>query len=79
MILPPTPAIAALPAIACPTLTLVGALDLPDFHTVAWIIKDRVPNSRYCRLDAVGHLSNMEDPAAFNTAVRDFLNTRTGD
>jgi len=33
----------------------------------------RMPNGRYICLPAAGHLANLEQPAAFNAAVLDFV------
>ena len=32
-----------------------------------------LPGSRYVELAAAGHISNLDDPAGFNRALRDFL------
>lgn len=60
-------------AIVAPTLVLVGEQDLPDFHAIAQLILDGVPDAKRLVLPGVGHLSNMEDPVRFNQAVLDFL------
>ena len=63
----------ALPRFALPTLVLVGELDAVDFHEVADGVVVRVPGARKEVLTGVGHMPNMEDPAAFNRALLDFL------
>jgi 3-oxoadipate enol-lactonase len=32
-----------------------------------------LPGSRYVELAGAGHISNLDDPAGFNRAVREFL------
>ena len=36
-------------------------------------IADAIPGARLAIIPAAGHLSNIEQPAAFNAAVLDFL------
>jgi 3-oxoadipate enol-lactonase len=54
-----------------PTLLIVGTKDA----TLAGIrqIKEAVPGSALVELEGAGHISNVEQPAAFTGAVRDFL------
>lgn len=61
--------------ISVPTLALVGARDVPDFHVIADTLAHTIPNAHKVLLSGVGHMCNMEDPAGFNTAVLDFLRT----
>lgn len=63
----------ALARFALPVLALVGELDAVDFHEVAEGVAARVPGARKQVLPGVGHMSNMEGPAAFNRALLDFL------
>jgi 3-oxoadipate enol-lactonase len=60
-----------LPGISRPTLLIVGTKDA----TLAGIkqIKDAVPGASLVELDGAGHLSNLEQPAAFTRAIRDFI------
>ncbi|MEA2905534.1 MAG: 3-oxoadipate enol-lactonase [Alphaproteobacteria bacterium] len=60
-----------LPGIQRPVLCIVGTKDA----TVAGIeqIHASVPGSGLVRLEGAGHLSNLEQPAAFTRAVGDFL------
>lgn len=67
------PAIQRLGEITAPTLVIVGERDLPDFHAIADILGQRIPNTRRTVLPVVGHMSNMEDPDGFNEAVLSFL------
>jgi len=60
-----------LPGINRPTLLIVGTKDA----TLAGIkqIKEAVPGAALVELDGAGHLSNLEQPAAFTRAIRDFI------
>jgi len=60
-----------LPNISRPTLLIVGTKDA----TLAGIkqIKEAVPGAALVELDGAGHLSNLEQPAAFTRAIRDFI------
>jgi pimeloyl-ACP methyl ester carboxylesterase len=40
---------------------------------MATILEQHVPNMRKVILSGVGHMSNMEAPAAFNRVVESFL------
>lgn len=59
--------------ISAPTLVIVGERDMPDFHAIADLVHQRVPQSSKVVMPGVGHMSNMEDPARFNRLVLDFL------
>lgn len=72
-IVPSRPAIECLGEIACPSLILVGERDTPDFHTIAARLARDIPNARLVRIPNAGHMSNMESPAGFNSAVLQFL------
>jgi 3-oxoadipate enol-lactonase len=60
-----------LAGISRPTLLIVGTKDA----TLAGIkqIKEAVPGASLVELDGAGHLSNLEQPAAFTRAIRDFI------
>jgi pimeloyl-ACP methyl ester carboxylesterase len=51
---------------------VIGVRDLPDFHEMADHLYERLANTRCVRLDT-GHVSNLQDPDAFSTALQDFL------
>lgn len=55
-----------------PTLVIVGADDT-DFLASADYMHRRIPNSRKVVIDDAGHAANMDQPDAFNAAVREFL------
>ncbi|MDP3063642.1 MAG: alpha/beta fold hydrolase [Chloroflexota bacterium] len=59
--------------VQAPTLVLVGELDLPDFRLVADILAANIPGARQQVIADAGHLPPLEQPAAFNAALLDFL------
>jgi pimeloyl-ACP methyl ester carboxylesterase len=63
----------ALGAIAVPTLVLVGSDDALTPPSLAEKLVTRIPRARLVTLAGAGHLSNLEQPNAFNTALRQFL------
>lgn len=60
-------------AIAVPTLVVVGNEDVLTPPAVAESLAGRVRGARLARIEAAGHLSNLEQPVAFNTALGTFL------
>jgi pimeloyl-ACP methyl ester carboxylesterase len=62
-----------LSTITVPTLLLYGEADQRSPMHVAEDLHARIPGSALVVLPGVGHDSNLEAPAAFNTAVRRFL------
>lgn len=67
------PVAARLADITAPTLALVGALDLPDFHRMAQAIAQQTPDARLTVLPGVGHMPGLEAAATFNEQVLTFL------
>ena len=59
-------------ALRVPTLLIVGEHDEPCLE-VHRFMADTIPGARHVLLRGVGHLTNLEAPAAFNAAVRRFL------
>ena len=59
--------------IRVPTLSVTGERDLPDYHRAGEAIEKAVAGARRVVLPAVGHMSNMEAPSAFNDLVLDCL------
>jgi pimeloyl-ACP methyl ester carboxylesterase len=55
------------------SLAIVGERDLPDFHVIADLLVEKIPNCRKVVLPGAGHLSNMEAPEQFNQLVLNFL------
>ena len=64
--------ITSLNSITVPTVVIVGAEDT-DFLAGADYMHRRVANSRKVVIDNAGHAANMDQPAAFNAAVRELL------
>jgi 3-oxoadipate enol-lactonase len=56
-----------------PTLCLAAELDKNAAPAVMEKMAARIPGAHYVCLPGVGHLGNMEQPNAFNTAVLKFL------
>ena len=59
--------------VTAPALVIAGENDIPDFHLVADIIAEGLPNARKLVLPDCGHLPPMEQPDAFNEALIGFL------
>ncbi len=62
-----------LPSITCPTLILVGEEDALTPVPQSENLHRNIQNSEMVVIPAAGHLSNMENPKAFNAAVKQFL------
>jgi pimeloyl-ACP methyl ester carboxylesterase len=62
-----------LSAITARTLVVSGKLDVDYFGEIAEVLTARIPGARHEILDWAGHLPNLEDPAAFNPVLLDFL------
>jgi 3-oxoadipate enol-lactonase len=63
----------ALKDIAVPTLLLSGSRDNNAPAPMMAKMASYVRFAKYVELDGVGHLANLERPAAFNAALDDFL------
>lgn len=68
------PAVQRLGEIQAPALVIAGALDHPELLRAAEFIGQGIPNAKKVILPDSGHMASMEQPAAFNAAVLDFLN-----
>jgi pimeloyl-ACP methyl ester carboxylesterase len=64
---------AGLKSIAVPTLVLVGEFDLVTPPLSAANLSAQIRGSTLVHVPGAGHLSNVENPDAFNAAVRAFL------
>jgi pimeloyl-ACP methyl ester carboxylesterase len=62
-----------LPLVRVPTLLLYGDADVRSPPAVAEALHERIATSHLVVLPGVGHVSNLEAPAAFDRSVRDFL------
>lgn len=65
--------LANLPRIAVPAFCLAGEHDRNAPPSVLRKMGERIPAARYDCIPGVGHLANMEAPAAFNVMVLEFL------
>jgi 3-oxoadipate enol-lactonase len=61
------------PNIRIPTLVIAGGEDRTMPVTVVGAMARQIPGARLEVIPGVGHLANLEDPAAFNRALADFL------
>ena len=62
-------------AIAAPTLVLAGGEDVVTPPAGGRALAATMIRARYREIPGAGHLSYVERPAAFNAAVREFLDT----
>jgi pimeloyl-ACP methyl ester carboxylesterase len=62
-----------LPSVKAPALIIVGSEDALTPPADAAAMHAALPNSRLVALPGAGHLANLESPAEFNQAVREFL------
>ena len=61
-----------LPRIAVPTLLIWGQADARSPLTVARQFEDAIPGAELVVIPDAGHISNLEQPGAFNDALRAF-------
>jgi 3-oxoadipate enol-lactonase len=59
--------------IAAPTLVIVGERDAVTPPELSAELAERIANARLVTIAGAGHLCNLERPAEFNRAVREFL------
>ena len=64
-----------LPTIAVPTLLIWGELDLRSPLSVGQEFEQAIPKAHLVVIPNAGHMSNLERPAPFNHAVREFCRT----
>ncbi len=67
-----------LPDIVVPALILVGEEDTLTPPADARQMAAHIPDSRMLLIPQAGHLANLENPKAFNTALRGFLRELEG-
>lgn len=60
-------------AIGCPTLVLCGELDTVTPPALSEELRALIPDSGLALIPDAGHLSNAENPNAFNRVVEEFL------
>jgi pimeloyl-ACP methyl ester carboxylesterase len=68
-----------LPHIAVPTLLIWGELDARSPLGVARQFEQAIPDAQVVVIPGAGHVSNLERPDRFNTAVRDFCRAHSPD
>lgn len=62
-----------LPNIDIPTLLLVGSEDRNAPPIMMAKTSTFIPNSKFVEMDGLGHIAHIEDPAVFNAALEEFL------
>ena len=60
-------------AISCPVQIVVGEQDVGTPVAMSRAIHDAIPGSELVVIPSASHLSNLEQPAAFNRAIAGFL------
>jgi 3-oxoadipate enol-lactonase len=63
----------ALPHIAVPTLLIAGGTDTTAPAVVMERMAAKIPGARFVTIPCAGHLANLEQPAAFNRVLEEFL------
>jgi len=61
--------------IACPTLVITGELDGPTPPADGKLMAEKIPGARLEIIPRAGHLSNLEQPEAFNRVLLGFLHS----
>lgn len=61
-------------SVKAPTLILVGELDFKDYHKIAEIYHQELPNSMKRIVPNAGHFMNLENPSLFNDFISNFIN-----
>ncbi|MGC4114072.1 MAG: alpha/beta fold hydrolase [Myxococcales bacterium] len=59
--------------LACPTLVVVGDHDTVTTPADAQSMANGIPGAKLAQVPGAGHLSNLENPKAFDAALREFL------
>jgi len=67
------PAIGRLQEVRAPTLIIVGDEDQPDIPAIGDLLESGIAGARKIVMRGAAHLPSMEQPAAFNRIVRDFV------
>jgi 3-oxoadipate enol-lactonase len=61
--------------IDCPTLIVVGSEDSLTPPSEAEALRNGIPHSRLKVIDGAGHMSNLEQPEQFNSALVEFIDS----
>jgi 3-oxoadipate enol-lactonase len=64
---------AELPSIRVPTLVIVGSADGVTPPSESRAMATAIPGAKLVEIPGAGHLSNLEQPAAFNSALAEFV------
>lgn len=67
------PAIKRLKEISIPTQIIVGALDVPDIHTICDLLASSISGAEKVEIQDAGHLASMEKPEKFGERAQQFL------
>jgi 3-oxoadipate enol-lactonase len=67
------PAVHRLAEIRAPTLVIIGDRDVPAIYTVVHLLETTIANTKKVVIHGAAHLSNMEKPTEFNSAVLEFV------
>lgn len=70
---PEVPAFQRLSDISAPTLVVVGALDVADFHTMADRLAEQVKGARKVVVDGAAHVLSLEQPELFSRLIREHV------
>jgi pimeloyl-ACP methyl ester carboxylesterase len=62
--------------IACPMMVITGTNDVIIRAEDSKAVADSVPGARFVEIANSGHLSNLENPEAFNAALLSFLGSK---
>ena len=69
--------VARLGEIRAPTRVIVGAQDPATPVAAAEVLAHNIPGAELTIIDRAAHLANLEQPAAFNAALLEFLEAQT--
>lgn len=61
--------------LAMPVLALAGEHDTPWRRACAAALAEAAPHGRSALIQDAGHVANLDNPAGFDAAIRDFLNS----
>jgi len=65
----------AVAGIRIPALVICGADDKMTPPSLSQCIRDGIPGARLALIEGAGHFAMLENPAAFNTLLADFVNS----
>jgi len=62
-----------LPSLPCPSLVIVGQEDVPSPPEEMRSMADKLPKSQFIAIGDAGHMTPLEKPDVFNSAIETFL------